>query len=1619
MSNLQPQEEGYVEEEDEVEAEEDDDDAIFNNAYEDWGEYESGGDDEEEDYYVGDTGYYIEEEPSETPSYDDFAIYIETPEMEEDLSSFSDSGESYFSIGEEKEEEEIPRDDTQKSMDWDLSQDDINEQEVKVVADYKLHQSADWDGVDFAFQESYKFDNVALSYEEESDVEEGASKDIAKEKKPQQVADLPTKVDSGKQEFSVPFCGRKTELESMRDALAKAEAATTTTADSGKQRQRRIVWVSGNTGVGKSTLVDVFCQKYLKPVTDFYVCQGCFDENTSTRRPFAAISDCFVQIVDCIIRDPEVDGWRETIREGLGREIKLFTAFVPNTAILLDLENTYKPSAVFDTSNKRLFGRLRFTLRKFIRLVCKQKNLVMRLDDLHSAEDESLKLLETFLPIKAPKMFFFIGCHRGAKSTRSLSKVKTKFENLIATEIMLENLDKQVTQDLLATHLGRLVKSESDPNAADEAMAQFVNFLFQKTGGNPLFLVHLINLLFESDMIHHDDTGWNFDKALGSNDDTIPSNSLDVITRRIEALPTRVKLVYQSVGLLGLMRFRADILYNAVIACHLAQVGEDDTQPFQDFDSFEKALELLTGDLLLEKAGSSGYYIVAHANVRRAAALQLSTKKKIRKMQHFRFASQLIQTKVEESHNQAIAKEERKLLVVEHCGASSDNLQSEKMRSMLAKLNLDLAELAMAKAAFKTAIQRLESGISYLDHQRRWTDFYDITHKLYLALARSKFCVGSIDEAIVFADAVLANSRTPRDKIGAYQLLIWTSLSRNNTDAAFKFTIKGLEDIWKEAPQQKNVDEELRRIRLLFNNKADAEFLMLPKMDHRKAESKMTFLALLAEVSVLKRDHLHQDLAVLRMAEITMQYGTSDLTGLVFALYGILLTRRGLQSEAYRFGHLAKMLCQAGTAHGSRAIAYYHWAIHFWRRPVKTSLQPLLNISNGTMDSIDMENVSFALGAFLSNVFICGSPLKSCDALYRKFHECHTLFKARDPWMVTIPFQAMKKLRGISSESQELKASEREPRAVQYDLFFQMVVAVFLQDLSGAERLCDKIFLKPEGVWVPYRAFIEGLIATHFARIGSGKIRIKHQRKASLMLDMLGTWARKGMKHGFHMANMLDAELRIAVKKETSPKEASSLFDVAIDAAARDRFIHHEALANERAGLYFLSIEEKDIASTYLSQAYRLYEKWGAQAKLHLLKAEYPDYLNADPPPPRKVSIQQLIEHDRKPMSFRGRVPQGRGRGRGRGPMYGRGMGQPGRRGRGPMPRPGSGIRSPGRGAARGRMRGGRVNSGPGRGQRARGIDPRRLAPGRGRGRFEVDGTEAKREGSPVTSEEERKKPLSLRRLLGGKSKKKLTAPKKKKKKSKPVAEGAIGGEPIGQSFSWLRKGVKQKPASQKKRITGQPTDDGPDKRPSKKGSVKKKKPKTQYTEDDLNKSGKGEEPTFSWLRTGVKQNQPPQQKRMTDQPLGDDPEKKPPKKGSLKKKKSKTQLEEVSPHIAGKDVKQIVEQKASLKKKKIKSQPIADDPDKTIKKKGPKKKKKPKSQLIEDSPPSTGKGEEQSFSWQRKEVKQESSSEKNTFKDNSVDGSPYEADQGEAKASRRKVTAGTSKRKSKGKASS
>jgi len=181
--------------------------------------------------------------------------------------------------------------------------------------------------------------------------------------------------------------------------------------------------------------------------------------------------------------------------------------------------------------------------------------------------------------------------------------------------------------------------------------------------------------------------------------------------------------------------------------------------------------------------------------------------------------------------------------------------------------------------------------------------------------------------------------------------------------------------------------------------------------------------------------------------------------------------------------------------------------------------------------------------------------------------------------------------------------------ALQQIYFHKCMLAYYFGDLELAGKMSAKMwssYVEGPDVWVPYRFFFQGLTAISLAN--NTKLE-RYRRQGNRIIRRMEQWVQNGVVNCHHMLKLLRAE-QLAGSSKAKTDAVGRAFDNAISAAGRLGFLHNQALANERAGIYFLGKQERTRAATYLVRARALYDEWGARAKVEHISFKFRDVLD-------------------------------------------------------------------------------------------------------------------------------------------------------------------------------------------------------------------------------------------------------------------------------------------------------------------------------------------------------------------------------------------------------------------------
>eukprot|EP00567_Pseudictyota_dubia_P018375 CAMPEP_0197433642 /NCGR_PEP_ID=MMETSP1175-20131217/1511_1 /TAXON_ID=1003142 /ORGANISM="Triceratium dubium, Strain CCMP147" /LENGTH=1363 /DNA_ID=CAMNT_0042962103 /DNA_START=42 /DNA_END=4133 /DNA_ORIENTATION=+ len=564
-----------------------------------------------------------------------------------------------------------------------------------------------------------------------------------------------------------------------------------------------------------------------------------------------------------------------------------------------------------------------------------------------------------------------------------------------------------------------------------------------------------------------------------------------------------------------------------------------------------------------------------------------------------------------------------------NCGARSIGSAKEKMK--LAGLNLRAAKKALASSSFSLAGHYAGTGIDLMDDKTCWDKYCVLTINLHKVAVEAYYCQGELDRMQKYADRITARVDIPfHDKVDVYATLV-NSLFRlgrpsdavDLADSVLR-NILGRRFVPKRHLKLASLASVVKTKRLLQCQSRES-LESLPAIKCEKVLNALLIIDSLCENAVHLLSH-HELNLVLRLKSLrwTIRHGTSSFAPVALMFYSaVLCGHLGGYKEALKYGEIAESLAEEYPYTFAKTCLMSLLFVKHWSAPLHCCLKPALDAYQIGMESGSLHTAVNSCNIFCHYALWTGKPLSLVNADFQAYVEQAIENKLEIFSRVMLPsWQLVQNLMGRNSD----------PSAMSGEV---MVEAELRQSTSGGGHLHHLIdfskmwllfyFEEHELAWnvieegsdfdkvcagqhiICRRAFCAALVA--FALAHKTK-KPKWKRRAIKVVKQMSSWCEVGNVNCVHMLHLLEAE-SAALSGAKDRGQIREKFNRAITTAGRHGFPQDKALANERAGLFFLSIGNDYWAGHYLTEAHKGYLDWEAFSKASQLTIKYADYIPA------------------------------------------------------------------------------------------------------------------------------------------------------------------------------------------------------------------------------------------------------------------------------------------------------------------------------------------------------------------------------------------------------------------------
>jgi len=960
-----------------------------------------------------------------------------------------------------------------------------------------------------------------------------------------------------------------------------------------------MVWVSGQAGLGKTTLVTETIRTVV-PAHGYFVMGQCKDTEDGDVPPYRVWGQIFDQLVSHLLTagPSELEEWKLRILEALQGSGQLLVEIVPRMALLLGEQPAVESASQADRRRKR-----HETMNRFLQLFWQRDQLlVLFLDQLHGSDEASIRYLADLMSDPATERLLLVGAYRDNELSPQ--------HPLGACMDRLETTNTHVQTIHLAPYKHAELKRSVTRLLQDsvEGIDELVEVLLLKTEGNPLYLKHVLQDLLDLKIMAFDEQDRTWKWNIRSIADLSVHESVAVsISESVHQLPDREAYILGRAAFLG-RQFHLPIL--SIITGLSGQ------------QAVEWARKASRQRLIQSSYGEPDSYRFQHDHIWKRAYEAVPEQER---MKLHREIGWLLAARMTDHADVRLTE------VLYHLNQVAAHITVPAERRKLAKLNLQAGLQAKAALELEASLDYLHRAAETLD-EPCWHDDYPLIYQVHREWVEAEFQSGHLEKAAGLFELLLDRVTSDSDRAQVYMLMIQMELNRENHQEVVRLGEKTLQLLgipFSSAPGRLQLLRQMARVRWKLRKHPAERFGVLPAMTDERRKAAMSVFVHMSQATLEndKKGWLH---TLLTMLEMTMDYGLTPEASEGFSGYAMLQHYYFHRyEEAYKWAKLACSVAKDKPRLYAQAYNVFSLCYRSWRKyepnlllqfegdPKKTALQwsdlGHFNISMLINCGL-LFHFSFPLQYIYDQLLAHEAQLRKHNSpIYRRLAAAtadllvtligqkapHDPFERIDPDAVLLPEEA------VGSTMQSLI---RASATIRY------VTGYIMGDYLKARSALSSVPLEESA-----HHYYTVLVLKQFHPDGSRHEQAQLMQQIRKSLRRLRQLARQSPDLYEHKYLLAAAE---AASLSNNHKRAESLYEQALEAARAGRYVHDEAIISECFAKHGIARGKPMLAKIYMNQAYESYLKWGALAKTADLEARYGHLLPRKPEP--ETDLEQI-----------------------------------------------------------------------------------------------------------------------------------------------------------------------------------------------------------------------------------------------------------------------------------------------------------------------------------------------------------------------------------------------------------
>jgi PAS domain S-box-containing protein len=971
-----------------------------------------------------------------------------------------------------------------------------------------------------------------------------------------------------------------------------------------------LVLVSGYSGIGKSSVVNEL-HKVLVPPRGLFA-SGKFDQYKRDI-PYSTLVQAFQSLIRSLLgkSNAELALWRDTLLEALGPNGRLIVDLVPELNLII---GDQQPVPKLEPQQAQ--SRFQLVFRRFIGVFARADHpLALFLDDLQWLDAATLDLLKDLLTRSDLQHLMLIGAYRDNEvdathplmgKLQAIRNEGTKIDEITLAPLAREHLEKMIADAL---------------HCESERAAPLAQLVYEKTAGNPFFVIQFLHALAEEGLLRfdHDAARWSWDLAR-IHAKGYTENIADLMVGKLTRLPVETQSALQQLGCLGNV---AEIATLSIVL----QMSEEQVHA---------SLWPAVRQELVERLDAS--YKFVHDRIQEAAYSLIP--EALRAEAHLRIG-RLLAAQTPPEEREAIFE------IVGQLNRGAALITSRDEREQTAEFNLLAGQRAKASTAYASALTYLITGAELLNDDC-WERRHELIFALELNRAECEFLTGqfSVADERLAALSSRATTTVEQAMVAGSHMDVCTTLDQSGravTVCLDYLRHVGIE--WSPHPKDEEVRREYECIWSLMHGRPIEELIELPLMEDAASLATVEVLTKLWPPALFTDANL-ASLTICKAVSLSLERGNCDASCFAYVMLGrIAGPRFGDYQAGFGFGQLGYDLVERHSLKRFEASTYLCFAVYVvhWMKHVRASRDLLRRAFEAANRIGDLMYAAFTCNNLNSHLLFAGEPLPEVQGEAEQglaFVEKARFGSVIDS--VATQVALIRMLRGLTPKFGCFDDEQFNERRTEHHLSSNPALALsacrywvrklqaryiageYAAAMDAASKAQPLLWTAPLLLEEAEYHFYGALSRAASFEAAPADERRQHVDALAAHYTQLQVWAENCPENFGNRAVLVGAEI---ARIEGRDGDAMRLYEQAIRSARDNGFVHIEALANELASRFYAAYGLEKIVRVHLQDARYCYLRWGADGKVRQFEEMYPQLRTEEPAPGPTSTIATPVEH--------------------------------------------------------------------------------------------------------------------------------------------------------------------------------------------------------------------------------------------------------------------------------------------------------------------------------------------------------------------------------------------------------